>query len=530
MAVGAVARGGRTAQTSDCTCPTSQRGRRLVFASLLQMLMGGGMIGVAAGVLGFGSYDSSGPVADAQESLELCYTYWNEMPPLPPRPPPPRPPPPRPAPPPPPPFPRPPPPKSCEVPSWAFDAATQECSNTCDRACDGGCNDDGVICALGTDCFDCGPRPKGGRRLSEGLPSPPPPWTEPPPSPMPPYPTPSPPPEGVGILPYFQVPELSELVFAGGIISVVLGFFRWQILMTKNKEAQDDNTNSNTKASKCAALVFFVPLSIVLFAAATFLALSAADAVSDAPSLANATLTWPLTWEQKRHCREAWARYAGVEFSYDDDYNLIDRTDSRTGEGLLDEDGCRECLSRNAALGLFDKSNCRECTPFAAFTKLDSTGTGDGAVAEVPAQLSLIVGLLVLAAVWAASLGCLVLCCQGADACAPVKEDGDAAAAAVPRARGGAAANIEIVSDAQGSIFGASGVTPSTGVYRERDELLNTGGSAPSTAVYAARGTPVSSAQRAAEQGRVGVATVGGEPVVVQGAIVQGVVLSSNNV
>ena len=58
MAVGAVARGGRTAQTSDCTCPTSQRGRRLVFASLLQMLMGGGMIGVAAGVLGFGSYSS----------------------------------------------------------------------------------------------------------------------------------------------------------------------------------------------------------------------------------------------------------------------------------------------------------------------------------------------------------------------------------------------------------------------------------------------------------------------------------------
>ena len=267
--------------------------------------------------------------------------------------------------------------------------------------------------------------------------------------------------------------------------------------MTKNKEVQDDNTNSNTKASKCAALVFFVPLSIVLFAAATFLALSAADAVSDAPSLANATLTWPLTWEQKRRCREAWARYAGVEFSYDDDYNLIDRTDSRTGEGLLDENGCRECLSRNAALGLFDKSNCRECTPFAAFTKLDSTGTGDGVVAEVPSQLSLIVGLLVLAAVWAASLGCLVLCCQGADACTPVKDDGDAAAAAVPRARGGAAANIEIVSDAQGSIFGASRV-------------------APSTAVYAARGTPFSSAQRAAEQGRVGVATVGGEPVVVR--------------
>ena len=98
------------------------------------------------------------------------------------------------------------------------------------------------------------------------------------------------------------------------------------------------------------------------------------------------------------------------------------------------------------------------------------------------------------------------------------------------RARGGAAANIEIVSDAQGSIFGASGVTPSTGVYRERDELLNTGGSAPSAAVYAARGTPFSSAQRAAEQGRVGVATVGGEPVVVQGAIVQGLVLNSNNV
>ena len=311
---------------------------------------------------------------------------------------------------------------------------------------------------------------------------------------MPPYPTPSPPPEGVGILPYFQMPELSELVFAGGIISVVLGFFRWQILMTKNKEAQDDNTNSNTKASKCAALVCFVPLSIVLFAAATFLALSAADAVSDAPSLANATLTWPLTWEQKRHCREAWARYAGVEFSYDDDYYLFDRTDARTGEDLLDEDGCRECLSTGS-------SQCRECIPFAAFTKLDSTGTGDGAVAEVPSQLSLIVGLLVLAAVLAASLGCLVLCCQGADACAPVKEDGDAAAAAVPRARGGAAANIEIVSDAQGSIFGASGVAPSTGVYRGRDELLNTGGS---------------------------VAVVGGEPVVVQGAVVQGVVLNSN--
>ena len=57
-----------------------------------------------------------------------------------------------------------------------------------------------------------------------------------------------------------------------------------------------------------------------------------------------------------------------------------------------------------------------------------------------------------------------------------------------------------------------------------------TGGSAPRTAVYAARGTPFSSAQRAAEQGRVGVATVGGEPVVVQGAIVQGLVLNSNNV
>ena len=68
-------------------------------------------------------------------------------------------------------------------------------------------------------------------------------------------------------------------------------------------------------------------------------------------------------------------------------------------------------------------------------------------------------------------------------------EDGDAAAV-----------NIEIVDDAQGSLFGASGV-------------------APSTAVYAARGTPFSSAQRAAEQGRLGVATVGGELVVVQGLV-----------
>jgi hypothetical protein len=258
---------------------------------------------------------------------------------------------------------------------------------------------------------------------------------------------------------------LSELVLAGGIISVVLGFI-WMM---------------GIKVKSAHNFVSFVSLSIVLFTAATFLALSAADAVSDASSLANATLTWPLTFKQKRYsdgevfiCREAWARYAGVEFSYDDDYNLTDRTDSRTGEGLLDENGI----------------------PFAAHTKLDSTGTGDGVVAEVPAQLSLIVGLFVFAAVWAASLGCLVLCCQGADGCTPVKdEDGDAAAA-----------NIEIVDEAQGSLFGASGV-------------------APSTAVYAARGTPFSSAQRAAEQGRLGVATVGGELVVVQG-----LVLTSNNV
>ena len=73
MAVGAVARGGRTAQTSDCTCPTSQRGRRLVFASLLQMLMGGGMIGIAAGVLGFGSYRPTGPIADARLAGTLLH-------------------------------------------------------------------------------------------------------------------------------------------------------------------------------------------------------------------------------------------------------------------------------------------------------------------------------------------------------------------------------------------------------------------------------------------------------------------------
>ena len=38
-------------EEQDCTWPTTQRGRRLLFASLLQMIMGFAMIGIGLGVL-----------------------------------------------------------------------------------------------------------------------------------------------------------------------------------------------------------------------------------------------------------------------------------------------------------------------------------------------------------------------------------------------------------------------------------------------------------------------------------------------
>ena len=70
-------------QACGHTWPT-KRARRLHFASLLQMIMGLAMIGIAVGALGFGlelTFGRSGLIADAQDSLKTCYTL-DELPPV----------------------------------------------------------------------------------------------------------------------------------------------------------------------------------------------------------------------------------------------------------------------------------------------------------------------------------------------------------------------------------------------------------------------------------------------------------------